>query len=73
MRSWIEDGSIIDELGSIDEYSFELVKTIVENLESFPIPVSSTNFSGLDQLYAEVQKVLAGGEDFETEEPNPRL
>jgi GTPase SAR1 family protein len=35
--------------------------------------VSSVSGYGLDDLYAVVQQVLAGGEDFLTEEPNPRL
>ncbi len=35
--------------------------------------VSAISGYGLDDLYAVVQQVLAGGEDFLTEEPNPRL
>lgn len=35
--------------------------------------VSAVSGYGLDDLYAIVQQVLAGGEDFYTEEPNPRL
>ncbi len=35
--------------------------------------VSAVSGFGLDDLYAVVQQVLAGGEDFYTEEPNPRL
>jgi GTPase SAR1 family protein len=35
--------------------------------------VSAVSGFGLDDLYAVIQQVLAGGEDFYTEEPNPRL
>ncbi len=35
--------------------------------------VSAISGYGLDDLYAALQQVLAGGEDFYTEEPNPRL
>ena len=73
MKGWVEEGRIIDELGKLDEYSFELVKTVVENIDNFPVPVSALNNEGFDELYAEIQRVLAGGEDYETEEPNPRL
>jgi len=73
IRSWVEDGTIIDELGTIDEYSYELVNTIIENLDNLPIPVSSTTGNGFDQLYAELQRIFAGGEDYLTEEPNPKL
>jgi len=73
MKGWVEEGRIIDELGKLDEYSFELVKTVVENIDNFPVAVSALNNEGFDELYAEIQRVLAGGEDYETEEPNPRL
>ncbi len=35
--------------------------------------VSAVSGYGLDDLYAAIQQVLAGGEDFYTEEPSPRL
>ncbi len=73
IKTWGEGESIVDDLGTIDEYSFELVKTIVENLDSPPIPVSSVTNAGFDELYAQIQRVLAGGEDYLTEENNPRL
>ncbi|MCI2414832.1 MAG: ATP/GTP-binding protein [Candidatus Aramenus sp.] len=73
VKSWGEGEKIVDDLGTIDEYSFELVKTIVENLDSSPIPVSSVTNSGFNELYAEIQKVFAGGEDYLTEENNPRI
>ncbi|MEM1600305.1 MAG: GTPase, partial [Sulfolobaceae archaeon] len=28
---------------------------------------------GFNELYAEIQRVIAGGEDYLTEEPNPKL
>jgi len=34
------------------------------------IPVSAKEFYGLDDLYAKIQQVLAGGEDYLTEEPS---
>ncbi len=34
------------------------------------IPVSAREFYGLDDLYAKIQQVLAGGEDYLTEEPS---
>lgn len=47
---------------------------IAENLLSSEIiPVSSTKLLGYDNLYAAVQRVVAGGEDFYTEEPSERL
>jgi GTPase SAR1 family protein len=73
MKGWVEEGRVIDELGKLDEYSFELVKTVVENIDNFPVTVSALDNEGFDELYAEIQRVLAGGEDYETEEPNPRL
>ncbi|BFH74143.1 ATP/GTP-binding protein [Sulfurisphaera javensis] len=73
IRSWVEEGSIIDDLGVIDEYSYELANTIIENLDNIPIPISAINSYGLDELYAELQRIFAGGEDYLTEEPNPKL
>ncbi len=37
------------------------------------IPVSATNWMGVDELYAAIQRVVAGGEDYLTEEPSPIL
>ncbi|MCD6428570.1 MAG: ATP/GTP-binding protein [Desulfurococcales archaeon] len=34
------------------------------------VPVSAKEFYGLDELYAKVQQILAGGEDYLTEEPS---
>jgi len=38
-----------------------------------PIPVSSKTGEGLDTLYANMQRLLAGGEDYLTEEPSGKL
>lgn len=73
IKNWSQGEEIIDELGKVDEYSFELVKTLLENLNEFPVPVSGVTREGIDDLYGKVQEVLAGGEDYLTEEPNPRL
>ncbi len=72
ISSWEEGEELIDELGVIDDYSFELVRTIIENLDYSPIPVSSTKNIGFDELYAQIQRILAGGEDYLTEENSPR-
>lgn len=48
--------------------------TIIERLSTMDIiPVSSTKMIGLDNLYAYIQRIVAGGEDYYTEEPSPRL
>lgn len=73
LKTWSNGEELIDSLGEIDDYSFELVKTLVESLESSPVPVSAVNNEGLDSLYAELQRLLAGGEDYLTEENSPRL
>jgi len=47
---------------------------LVEKLSIFNvIPVSAVKGEGLDDLYAYIQRVVAGGEDYLTEEPSPRL
>ncbi len=43
------------------------------SMESVVRFVSAISGYGLDDLYAGIQQVLVGGEDFYTEEPNPRL
>lgn len=73
LLEWGQGEGLMDSLGVIDDYSFELVKTLVESLEVPPIPVSSPSRQGFDELYAELQRVLAGGEDYATEENNSRL
>ncbi|AWR99911.1 ATP/GTP-binding protein [Metallosphaera hakonensis] len=73
LLAWGEGEDLLDSLGVVDDYSFELVRTLIESLEVPPIPLSSTNREGFDKLYAEIQRILAGGEDFVTEENNSRL
>lgn len=53
----------------IDEVSSLLDKLLVFNT----IPVSNITGEGIDDLYAVVQRVIAGGEDYYTEEPSPVL
>ncbi|MEM4080368.1 MAG: ATP/GTP-binding protein [Metallosphaera sp.] len=73
VTSWGEGENLLDSLGTIDDYSFELVRTLMESLEVPPLPISSQTRQGFDELYALIQRILAGGEDFETEENNSRL
>lgn len=50
------------------------VVEIVEKLLLFEtIPLSNTTGEGFDDLYAAIQRIVAGGEDYLTEEPSPRL
>ncbi len=52
----------------------EEVSSIVEKLAVFEtIPVSNVTGEGFDDLYAAIQRIVAGGEDYYTEEPNPML
>jgi GTPase SAR1 family protein len=73
LEEWISGENLLDYLSLKDDYSFELVKTLLETLEFEPILLSSITMEGFDELYAMLQRVLAGGEDYLTEEPNPRL
>lgn len=78
---WFEDPvELINAIDSepvsfvIKDLAKRLVETMTETqLVLKPIPISSKLNIGLDNLYAEVQRVLAGGEDFLTEEPSGRL
>ncbi|AKA74256.1 GTPase [Saccharolobus solfataricus] len=65
--------NLIDELGRLDEYSLELVNLLIESLSYNLIPMSSEEGKGFNELYAEIQRVIAGGEDYLTEESNPKL
>jgi GTPase SAR1 and related small G proteins len=50
------------------------VANILEKLMVFEtIPVSNRSGEGFDDLYAAIQRIVAGGEDYYTEEPNPVL
>ncbi len=65
--------------GGLDPLMAEAAVKTLEALSppeaSAPAPirfVSAVSGYGVDELYAAVQQVLAGGEDFFTEEPSPR-
>lgn len=48
------------------------VSSILDKLMVFEtVPVSNILGEGFDDLYAAIQRVVAGGEDYYTEEPNP--
>ncbi len=50
------------------------LEAILPKLTAFTlIPVSPPNNEGFDNLYAMIQRVVAGGEDYYTEEPSPIL
>lgn len=50
------------------------IEYISEKLTIFEtIPVSNVTGEGFDNLYSSIQRVVAGGEDYYTEEPNPML
>ncbi len=55
-------------------WGYEDLEAIIPRLlRANMIPVSSKTLEGIDNLYAELQRVLAGGEDYFTEEPSPIL
>ncbi len=56
-------------LWSRGDLEFILPKIISQEL----IPVSSVTREGFDELYAMIQRIVAGGEDYYTEEPSPIL
>ncbi len=78
---WFEDPySLISKI--MEEPVSPVIKDLAERLASVliesqliisPIAVSAKTNMGLDSLYAEIQRILAGGEDFLTEEPSGRL
>lgn len=76
--SWIEDPYLLIEgarkegLSSYEEeIVLSIVDTALQNIDA--IPVSAMTWRGFDNLYATIQRILAGGEDYYTEEPSPRL
>ncbi|AWR97670.1 GTPase [Acidianus sulfidivorans JP7] len=73
LKKWSNGEELIESLGEIDDYSFNLVNSLIESLDSSPVPVSSISHEGIDEMYAEIQRILAGGEDYLTEENSPRL
>nr|WP_227410860.1 ATP/GTP-binding protein [Thermosphaera aggregans] len=55
-------------------WSSEEVYSLAEKLYTFEsVSVSNNSGQGFDDLYASIQRVVAGGEDYFTEEPNPLL
>lgn len=75
--SWTEDPYELLESGrkegamGYEETILDLATAALENLEA--VPVSSFTMKGFEELYAAIQRILAGGEDYYTEEPSPRL
>lgn len=59
----------VSSLWSRGDLEFLLPKIISQEL----IPVSSVTREGFDELYAMIQRIVAGGEDYYTEEPSPIL
>lgn len=55
-------------------WSQDEISSILEKLLVFDIiPVSNITGEGFDDLYAAIQRIVAGGEDYYTEEPSPLL
>ncbi len=82
LLSWSEDPLIFSEALSEetrrDMQLSMLAQNIVDLLENLglswiPIPVSSLTGTGLSEVYAALQRIFSGGEDFLTEEPSGRL
>jgi len=76
--SWIEDPYLLLERArgeGISGYEEEIIaglsETLLHNIDA--IPVSAVTWRGLDNLYATIQRILAGGEDYYTEEGSPRI
>lgn len=74
IMSWVEDPyQLLSDMreegaGLVEDVVSALVEAGTQSLEI--IPVSSITWKGLDELYAAIQRVLAGGEDYFTEEPS---
>jgi GTPase SAR1 family protein len=65
---------VVEDRGASLMWGEEDVLSMVEKLSTMDIiPVSSRKMTGIDNLYAYIQRVVAGGEDYYTEEPSPRL
>ncbi len=76
LEQWLENLSSIP-LGSNEEY-YTLVQSLVNAIEEAgglgeSIFVSALAEIGIDDLYAAIQRIVAGGEDYATEEPSARL
>lgn len=81
VRTWLSDPlSLIDEIEqdkvsrSLRDVAIQIEKMLGESgLVGEIIPVSSKTGEGLDELYGEIQRILAGGEDYLTEEASGPL
>jgi len=76
--SWIEDPYLLLESArreGVSGYEEEIItglsESVIHNIDA--IPVSAVTWRGLDNLYATIQRILAGGEDYYTEEGSPRI
>ena len=80
IRNWIENPELfvqelkhdIKALYSYIDVEY-LIESFIRPLLSELIPVSAITNAGLDELYAAIQRILAGGEDYLTEEPSEKL
>ncbi len=71
-----EDYSCYDVSGIQTLLSPEVAINICESVKqvySNVIPISAQEGIGMDDLYGEIQRAVAGGEDYLTEEPSGRL
>lgn len=59
----------VSSLWSKGDLEYIVPKIVSQDL----IPVSSVTQEGFDELYAMIQRIVAGGEDYYTEEPSPIL
>jgi hypothetical protein len=50
-----------------------IIETAIRNTLEEAVLVSAIIGQGIDELYASIQRILAGGEDFYTEEPSEAL
>ncbi|MEZ0289525.1 MAG: ATP/GTP-binding protein [Sulfolobales archaeon] len=72
--SWAEDPyQLITDLREervelVEDVILSLIESGSQSLEL--VPVSSITWKGFDDLYAVIQRILAGGEDYYTEEPS---
>lgn len=78
INSWFEDpdklAADVAKEGGYIVWDSPDIEYIVEKLHSYDVVfLSNVDGRGFDELYASIQRVLAGGEDYLTEEPNPRL
>ncbi|HIQ03052.1 MAG TPA: GTPase [Desulfurococcales archaeon] len=81
VQTWLSDPlSLIDEIEqdkvsrSLRDVAIQIEKILGETgLVGEVIPVSSKTGEGLDELYGEIQRILAGGEDYLTEEASGPL